>query len=294
MAIIAPEQGTCALCGTFTTLQKSHIVPKFTTEWLKETSGTGYLRGATQPNVRKQNSPIYRLLCSNCEEIFSPWEKQFAEDIFIPYQEKRQQVFRYQEWLLRFVVSLAWRTITVTADSRFHTDEPNLALESDVALTFWKDYLLGESNDPGPYAHHMLFLDYISPSTTATIPEFTHWYMLRSIDATVAYASKEVYAYTKLPGIVFWSGIYPDQPKGWQNTRIRRSGNIQTQQTIEDNGFVEFLMGRTQILAKTQLSERQQEKINQTIAKNPARFIHSESAQIFQTEQFWKSWQEQS
>ncbi|HVB22675.1 MAG TPA: hypothetical protein VNG51_12075 [Ktedonobacteraceae bacterium] len=74
--------------------------------------------------------------------------------------------------------------------------------------------MLGETDDPGPYIHHMFFLDYIEPSSTKPVPEFAHWYMLRAIDATIASTSKEVFAYTKLPGIVFWSGIDPERPKG--------------------------------------------------------------------------------
>lgn len=289
---IVPKEGTCALCGNFTALMKSHIVPKFTAEWLKKTSGTRYLRQATQPNMRKQDFPTSRLLCATCEGIFSRWEKKFAEDIFIPSQEKGQQSFRYQDWLLHFAVSLAWRTSTLTADG-IREEEPDLALEVYVALTYWRDFLLRESDDPGLYAHHMFFLDYIMPSSTMSVPEFTHWYMLRGIDATIAYTSKEVYAYTKLPGIVFWSGIHPDRPKGWQNTQIRRSGVTETHtHKIEANGFGEFLMERAKIVAQAQVSERQQEQISQTILKNRERFTKSRSMQVFEAEQFWKNWQE--
>lgn len=290
---IEPNEGRCALCGAFTTLMKSHIVPKFTAEWLKKTSGTGYLRQASQPNMRRQDFPTFRLLCTQCEGIFSRWEKQFAENIFIPSKENGQQSFHYQKWLLYFAVSLAWRTITISMTiGNFRTEEPDLALEADIALSFWRDFLLGESDDPGPYAHHMFFLDFITPSSTKPIPEFTHWYMLRGIDATIAYSSKEVYAYTKLPGIVFWSGIYPNRPKGWQNTQIKQSGVTTTNtHRIEANGFAEFLMGRIEIAAQGQLSERQQRQINQTILKDPERFIKSHSMEVFSAEQIWKSWQ---
>ena len=283
------NEGTCALCNTYTTLLKSHIIPKFTAEWLKNTSGTGYLRMATQPNVRMQDFPKRRLLCESCEGLFSRWEKQFAETIFIPYMDHRQQSFCYQDWLLRFAISLAWRTCIITANG-IHEENSVLALDVDVALTYWRDFLLGESEDPGPYAHHMFFLDYIKPSSTMRVPAFTHWYMLRGIDATIASSSKEVAAYTKLPGIIFWSGIYPDRPKGWQNTQIRRSGVMDTStHRIEANGFGEFLMSRVEIVAQTQLSEKQQEKLNQSVVKNPERFLKSSSMQVGLAEQYWKN-----
>jgi hypothetical protein len=287
--VIVPEQGTCALCGNTTVLMKSHLIPKFVAEWLKKTSGTGYLRSANQPNIRKQDFPTSKLLCANCEGIFSQWEKRFAEDIFVPYHARGQLSFRYQDWLIRLAVSLAWRICTVKIDS-FRKKEADLALEVDVALTFWRDFLLGANNDPGLYTHHMFFLDFIESSSTLSVPKFTHWYMLRGVDATIAYASKEVYAYTKFPGIVFWSGIKPAQPKGWENTRIRSKGTINTHtQRIEANGFAEFLIGRVDIAAKARPSENQQEKISQALLKDQERFIKSCSMQVLQAEVIWNS-----
>jgi len=68
---IVLEESICALCNDCAPLMKSHIVPKFTSEWLKRTSATGYLREAVQPNKRKQDFTTFRLLCANCEGIFS-------------------------------------------------------------------------------------------------------------------------------------------------------------------------------------------------------------------------------
>src|SRR6266496_2074140 len=194
------KEGICSLCEKSTTLMKSHIIPKFAAEWLKKTSGTGYLREVAQPNHRMQDFTTFRLLCATCEGIFSQWEKHFAEDIFIPYHEKRQTSFIYEDWLLQFAISLAWRTITLSK-KRFCRDEPDLALHLDAPLACWRAFLLGESDDPGLYAHQLLFLDFVAASSTVFVPEYLHWYMLRSIDATIACTSKDVFVYTKLPGL---------------------------------------------------------------------------------------------
>jgi hypothetical protein len=45
----------CRLCGEMKELQESHILPGFVYRWMKETSATGYLRFAQQPNLRVQD-----------------------------------------------------------------------------------------------------------------------------------------------------------------------------------------------------------------------------------------------
>jgi len=107
----------CKLCGNHAKLTESHVIPKFVINWLKQTSATGYIRQGINPNLRKQDLAKLKLLCAVCETRFSRWEKRFAEDIFIPYQTRRQQSFRYDQWLLLFVVSLAWRTVIVEIES---------------------------------------------------------------------------------------------------------------------------------------------------------------------------------
>ncbi|GHO58162.1 hypothetical protein [Ktedonobacter robiniae] len=155
---------------------KSHIIPKFAAEWIKRTSATGFMRQMEQPNLRRQDFPTFRLLCASCEGIFARWEKQFAEEIFIPYQEKRPKNMPYGDWLLRFAISLAWRTTVISAED-FRQESPELAPYVDRALRSWKTFLLGEDQRWGTYAHHLFFLDDIAPSSTMPVPEKTHWYL---------------------------------------------------------------------------------------------------------------------
>ncbi len=48
-------QGKCRLCGKNADLQESHIIPSFVYRWLKDSSGTGYLRFGPEPNKRVQD-----------------------------------------------------------------------------------------------------------------------------------------------------------------------------------------------------------------------------------------------
>ena len=43
------------------------------------------MRSLLSPNLRIQDGVKKKLLCGDCELLFSIYEKQFAENIFIPY-----------------------------------------------------------------------------------------------------------------------------------------------------------------------------------------------------------------
>jgi len=48
-------EGSCRLCSRARELQLSHIVPAFVYRWLKDLSGTGFLRFGKNPNRREQD-----------------------------------------------------------------------------------------------------------------------------------------------------------------------------------------------------------------------------------------------
>ncbi|HDM78509.1 MAG TPA: hypothetical protein ENG51_18905 [Deltaproteobacteria bacterium] len=98
----------CELCGKQVPLVKSHIIPKFATNWIKKTSLTGGLRKPLNPNIRYQDSAKIRLLCSQCEQKFSKWEKWFADNVFYKYWNGGKRLFQYNESLLLFILSLSW------------------------------------------------------------------------------------------------------------------------------------------------------------------------------------------
>lgn len=105
----------CALCKKEPSIKNSHIVPSFVFKWLKDTSATGYLRDIIQPNLRKQDGFKFPLLCQKCETKLSLWENKFYKEIFLPYQNENQGLepasYNYDDWLLKFVISVSWRNI---------------------------------------------------------------------------------------------------------------------------------------------------------------------------------------
>ena len=64
------------------------------------------------------------------------------------------------EWLLRFAISLSWRTLWRTRD-RLAQKVPHLMPQVDVAADCWRDFLLEKRPDAGPYEHHLFFFEYL-------------------------------------------------------------------------------------------------------------------------------------
>jgi hypothetical protein len=64
----------CRLCLKQSELENSHIIPSFLYRWLKETSGTGFLRFGRNPNRRVQDGLKEYWLCPTCEDLLGKWE----------------------------------------------------------------------------------------------------------------------------------------------------------------------------------------------------------------------------
>ena len=287
--------GVCKLCGQYARLIQGHVIPKFSIDWLKRTSATGYIRQGLKPDIRKQDIQKIALLCANCERLFSTWENQFTKRVFIPFQEKSQQSFKYDEWLLKFAVSLAWRTGMATVGD-LRNSRSELTESVDKALDSWRAFLLGQSTDAEPYAHHLLFLDIVADAQGLDVPQGFHWYLLRGVDATVVSSSQNVFVYTKLPGLIFWSGVKPAKPEGWEGTLVSRKGVIGTNQEVSQAGFGDFLVDRVHQGSKlfNKISSRQRERIGQALLENPERSIKSRTFETYLAERLWQKTKGQS
>jgi hypothetical protein len=106
-----PQQGACSLCGTVGPLCRSHIIPKFVGDWLKQTNVTGRFRTNQVPNRLTQDMKWRHMLCAACEGRFNVFETEVCENIFLPIHERKQDRFRYGPSFARFCVSVAWRAL---------------------------------------------------------------------------------------------------------------------------------------------------------------------------------------
>ncbi|UCF56762.1 MAG: hypothetical protein JSW15_11945 [Deltaproteobacteria bacterium] len=258
----------CALCHNTAQLRESDIIPRFAHRWIKNTSSTGRLRDIITPKLPKQKVPTVPLLCDNCEEQFSRYEKHFSENFFKPYLESYHPSFQYDETLQKFIISLAWRTVAQprTLTNLFQKHH-QAAYEAE---THWRNILNHEKLDD-IYEHHMLFLRLVKyPSHRKAEFEGINWYFLRSVDNTIAQNQNEVFAFTLIPGFAFISPIKPKTFTYSKNTNIHRPGTIDIRDQDFDTPLFNFFKSRAAPIqaAIASLSEAQWHKIEEYYRKN--------------------------
>jgi hypothetical protein len=213
--------GNCFLCEREALLMDSHIIPKFVFKWLKET-GSGYLRSGGNFNIRVQDGPTHRMLCSKCEQIFGDDEKIFATTVFYPIVNNDANVFSYTESLNRFVISVIWRLLKhyfIPSEKDPAYKKLLIELEDD-----YHEYLIKKTTIPKFDRIHLLCgVDVRAQDEAAEIElpkRFIH-YFARQVDAGVTGNNEHKFIYLKLPRLLF---IIPIQGLGEQcflNTRIK-------------------------------------------------------------------------
>jgi len=274
-----PNAGVCALCQRGADLRLSHIVPSFFGTYLKETSATGYLRGAIAPNLRRQDLLKRRLLCDCCEGRFGAWEKEYKEQAFDAVQDDNFNGLTYGSWLLPFLVSISWRVL-VTEQKELLEAHPQFSRHIGVTLENWRRFLLEERKKP--QSEHHLFIFAGMPSA---VPSGSHAgsldYIYRAIDATTAVGKRSFFVYTKALRSLIISPVLPSFPSGLTNTRVHAGhGRLVSPQKIAMPGFGGFLNSRIEQIVDRQLSEKQKAKIEKTLLLNPDKALASESFKV--------------
>jgi len=287
----------CALCLRNKNLVDSHVIPKFVINWIKKTSPTGYLRQAINPNLRKQDFSKEKLLCLDCEIIFSKSEGYFAKNIFYPYVSDKESSFNYDDNLKRFIVGVNWRLLTVGLKKDKFTFGIKYLVNS--FLKNCRLYLLGQTKNT-LFEHHISFMDEVeSLPSNIDIPNRLHHYLLRTVDGTIVTQKKKkflkkriLFQYTKFPYIALVSFIKPKYNKKWIGTRIENSGIIKTKQEIKDGLYGTFLLERADIVDKLyrkNLSKKQEELIGRQVLKDPYKFVNSETFRAYLADKHIKS-----
>ena len=121
---------------------------------------------------------------------------EFKWNLFYPFFRKKKTVFRYDENLLKFIISINWRTLIISKEHQLG-DSPWAEQYLTDAEKTWRSYLLNESDDPGPYQHHLLFFDYIQDETG--MPPGFQWYTLRATDMTLASNHDTIFSFAHFP-----------------------------------------------------------------------------------------------
>lgn len=266
----------CALCLAARPLQQSHVIPAFVIRHLKTTSATGYLRGPGSGH-RVQDIPTEPLLCADCEQRFSQWERAFSLEAFPEIQGEGFEFFEYDHWLLKLAVSLSWRVL-VTDRIDLMEACPEWRARIDLTLENWRRFLLGLNKNPQG-VHHI----FIVPGIPTEVPSEAHpktlHYLMRAVDAAALGGTRNLAVYVKLLRSIFYAPMVPANPSGWHGTRIHAGPGrvISANQRLSMRDFREFLQSRVELGFAGPPSPKSVEQIVKAITKNPKRALTSET-----------------
>ncbi|WP_458725110.1 hypothetical protein [Pseudomonas mandelii] len=276
-------QGECKLCGAVGELKLSHFIPKFVGKWVKDSSATGFIRLNQNINKRAQDIAKDYWLCGECEQLFSGWEREFANRLFYPFVKDETDKAKYGDWLAKFCASLSWRTLSYIRSMNPRSDK--LIEDSELAiLNGLASFILGRTKNLGIYEQHFFPLDAID-STNADVPENINRYFLRNMHMDVLSGGGQVMVYTKLPKFIILGLAGHSESKQMRASRVSlNGGSIFPQSYYWPKGFGEYLFGKAKEVSELyrKISPEQKALIDKTVEKNPDRVAASKTFAAFQ------------
>jgi len=222
---------------------------------------------------------------------FSRDEVEFAKKIFYPYVNEELSDegiatgeitrFEYREWLLRFVISLHWRLISVPEDRSYLPQ--NLFDLLCTTKDIWRDFLLSKRNYTGENQTHLFFLQNIAVYL-GYIPNYindrVNFYVLRAVDFTpILSESGKFGIYSKIGPIAFYTSLKPKLLKNTPDSRLGMNGKLRTIQILRNTSMNRFIFvdRPNQIFPKLEFSEPQQEVIRKAYMTNKQRVANSKT-----------------
>lgn len=272
--------GKCALCPNEDKLKESHIIPKFIFRWLKKTSVTGFLRNGITPNQRSQDGYKIYLLCGDCEELFSKWETLFNKKIFLPFNDSNPLNNSYENWLIKFSVSISWRVLTFFKIKNYLSHfNPDLLISVDNALNAWKDFLVEKTVQISEFEQHMLSFPAITNNQNlSNLPTNINQYIKRSIDMDVVCSVNEAYTFAKLGRIFIFGFIKKDSSKVWHDTKINYDKGTLLNKHYKipgDHANFIFYKAKRMLMVQNKMSEKQWSRIDEDYKNKSESFKES-------------------
>lgn len=288
----------CRLCQKDKKLRESHVIPAFVYRWIKETSATGYLRFIENINLRAQDGVKIKLLCDDCEGILSVFETKFSREVFYPYVNKELnedgiaqgniKSFQYNDWLLKFIISLQWRISVLEKNLsenylQYHKKDMENYLEN------WRLFLLGERKDTDICETHLIFLQNLTAAEgvfPTTMSDKVVYYLLRATDGTIITTKRKLGVFSKIGPIAFYTFIKPSSLKKTSDTKIHLKGAIKTGQNLFNSDMVNFLFINrpNQFMKLLKFSEKQQKVIEEAYLKKPEKAFKSMTAKALESD----------
>ena len=269
--------GGCELCQKQAQLQVSHVLPAFVFRWLKQ---AGHIRHAEEVNRRAQDGFKKEWLCKECETLLNSFETPFANKIFFPYDNDRNLKVRYGDWLLKFCVSISWRSLLYCRkEVGFSHFSENQIQCVDAALATWAKFLRGEYKHPGKFEQHLLpFTEIADVKGRPNLPPNINRYLTRAIQIDAASSESMCFIYSKLGPFAIFGFIDARHPSQWKGTKIEeRGGWFGPRKFVLPSQLWDYITDRAARLIKVmeKISPTQQKKIENSVRANPEKFLSS-------------------
>lgn len=277
--LIMPS-GNCHLCGKEAELQNSHVLPAFVFRWLRETSGTGFIRSNAAPNRRVQDGLKRYWLCSACEQNFGRNEKSFADWLFYPFLQFPDGDHRYAQWMMRFCVSVSWRVLhyfdTESEPDEWSEDQRQQIRRAELA---WREYLLGERPRPGEFAQHFIPVDRVGHATFELESNINR-YLMRAVDLDLLRGESSILTYAKLGRFVIIGAIRDPNAARWKGTKVHPSqGAIRPRNFSVPESLFEYFNYKANHIRMTleSISPAQRQKMDRAFRENIERYRNSDA-----------------
>lgn len=240
------------------------------------------MRNAKEPNKRIQDGYKCKMLCKECETAISIYEKSFKNSVFDNiYKYTDSGSIKYDSNLLKFCVSLSWRTITYLDITNGLSHLPkNIMQHVNIAMTTWSDFLLNKKVHPEKYKQYIIIFDGIINST-GKLPNNINHYIFSSCDLDLCYSESDVFVYIKIFKMLIISPIYIDKKEYFKAENIHVRGGVINK--VFDIKFPaqwwDYLCKKSLVAFNSQLSisDRQLQIISEYTLSNKDKFLGSEA-----------------
>ena len=163
----------------------------------------------------------HRMLCGDCEQLLSTWEKKFSEECFVPLNSGHVRNVTYGPWMLKFAASVSWRVLQVFVASGYCSGFPtHIVNQINDTLQEWADLLMGNKPHPGRHEQHMFVVDVIESTSIPNIPRNISRYLSRPIDVYVGHDRNRAMSYAKMGRFVLFGFITMKNPRHWKGTKL--------------------------------------------------------------------------
>lgn len=146
------ERGYCHLCGRFTDLIDSHVWPKLAYKrFASDLSKGGQFVDLREKNLHANRQYKRFWFCTDCDGKVIGQTETYAASLLDRLQAAPTNQCPYDANLIRFAVSISWRTAKFETEERCQKQDDSLR----KACKRWKDFLRGKTRTLGPYTQYL-------------------------------------------------------------------------------------------------------------------------------------------